>query len=105
MRSAGLFAASGVLYAVPRLRQAPAQAAAPALSQRRPLCPRLSRKRPYHCAPRITVVAPVALFILMPCFRAVPWLQFHPANVVQANQWSRDNPTLQAMPLFRGGQP
>lgn len=44
--SAGLFAASGVLYVKSRAPEAPAQAAAPALSQRRPLCPRLSRKRP-----------------------------------------------------------
>lgn len=25
----------------------------------------------------------------------------YPVNVVQAVQWSRDNPTLRAMPLFR----
>ncbi len=71
----------------PRRRQLPP------LSQRRPLCPRLSRND-LTTAQIDQWVAPVALYpdaLLSQVLMA----STYPANVVQAVQWSRDNPTLQ----------
>ncbi len=68
MCSAGL-CASGVLYVKSRAPEsARARAAAPPLSQRRPLyCPRLSRRRPL---PRKSINGSrLSRFIPMPCFR------------------------------------
>lgn len=91
--SAGLLAASGVLYV-----KSQTPAAAPAVSQPVP-----AQTPPPPVAPVATAyttaqidqwVAPVALYpdaLLSQVLMA----STYPANVVQAAQWSRDNPSLQ----------
>lgn len=82
--SAGLFAASGVLYVKSRAPEVPAPVA----------------KTTFTTAQIDQWVAPVALYpdaLLSQVLMA----STYPANVVQAVQWSRDNPTLQGDALFR----
>ncbi|SUH25155.1 membrane protein [Salmonella enterica subsp. enterica] len=98
--SAGLFAASGVLYVKSRAPEAPAQAAAPAPEQTQTAVPAPVAKTTFTTAQIDQWVAPVALYpdaLLSQVLMA----STYPANVVQAVQWSRDNPRCRAMPLFR----
>lgn len=92
--SAGLFAASGVLYVKSRAPEAPAQAAAPRPEQTQTAVPAPVAKTTFTTAQIDQWVAPVALYpdaLLSQVLMA----STYPANVVQAVQWSRDNPTLQ----------
>ncbi|ECO1649068.1 DUF3300 domain-containing protein, partial [Salmonella enterica subsp. enterica serovar Typhimurium] len=92
--SAGLFAASGVLYVKSRAPEAPAQAAAPASEPTQTAVPAPVAKTTFTTAQIDQWVAPVALYpdaLLSQVLMA----STYPANVVQAVQWSRDNPTLQ----------
>ncbi|HGG4295075.1 TPA: DUF3300 domain-containing protein [Salmonella enterica subsp. enterica serovar Cotham] len=92
--SAGLFAASGVLYVKSRAPEAPAQAAAPAPEPTQTAVPAPVAKTTFTTAQIDQWVAPVALYpdaLLSQVLMA----STYPANVVQAVQWSRDNPTLQ----------
>lgn len=92
--SAGLFAASGVLYVKSRAPEAPAQAATPAPEQTQTAVPAPVAKTTFTTAQIDQWVAPVALYpdaLLSQVLMA----STYPANVVQAVQWSRDNPTLQ----------
>ncbi|VEB50521.1 membrane protein [Salmonella enterica subsp. enterica] len=94
MCSAGLFAASGVLYVKSRAPEAPAQAATPAPEQTQAAVPAPVAKTTFTTAQIDQWVAPVALYpdaLLSQVLMA----STYPANVVQAVQWSRDNPTLQ----------
>lgn len=98
--SAGLFAASGVLYVKSRAPEAPAQATAPAPEQTQVSVPAPVAETTFTTAQIDQWVAPVALYpdsLLSQVLMAATY----PANVVQAVQWSRDNPTLQGDPLFR----
>lgn len=82
--SAGLFAASGVLYVKSR---------APAPAQTQAAVPAPVAKTTFASAQIDQWVAPVALYpdaLLSQVLMA----STYPANVVQAVQWSRDNPTL-----------
>jgi len=91
--SAGLFAASGVLYVKSRTPQTPV-AVEPA-AQTPPPAPVTPEVKPAFSAAQIDQwVAPIALYpdaLLSQVLMA----STYPANVVQAVQWSRDNPTLQ----------
>ena len=95
--SAGLFAASGVLYVKSRLSETPVQTApitTPAVT-------------PAFTSAQIDRwVAPVALYP-DPLLSQVLMAATYPANVVQAVQWSRDNPTLQGDAAIQAvsGQP
>ncbi|EBH0344994.1 DUF3300 domain-containing protein [Salmonella enterica] len=92
--SAGLFAASGVLYVKSRAPEAPAQATAPAPEQTQASVPAPVAETTFTTAQIDQWVAPVALYpdsLLSQVLMAATY----PANVVQAVQWSRDNPTLQ----------
>lgn len=92
--SAGLFAASGVLYVKSRAPEAPAQATAPAPEKTQASDPAPVAKTTFTTAQIDQWVAPVALYpdsLLSQVLMA----STYPANVVQAVQWSRDNPTLQ----------
>ena len=95
--SAGLFVGAGVLYVNSRTPEAPSQpapaaapqptvAAAPAVA---PVAPTT-----YTTAQLDQWVAPVALYP-DPLLSQVLMASTYPSNVVQAVQWSRDNPTLQ----------
>ena len=95
--SAGLFVGAGVLFVNSRTPEAPSQpapaaapqptvAAAPAVA---PVAPTT-----YTTAQLDQWVAPVALYP-DPLLSQVLMASTYPSNVVQAVQWSRDNPTLQ----------
>lgn len=99
--SAGLFAASGVLYVKSRAPETPAptapvadQTQAPVPDQTQTSAPAPAVKTTFTTAQIDQWVAPVALYpdaLLSQVLMA----STYPANVVQAVQWSRDNPTLQ----------
>lgn len=92
--SAGLLAASGVLYVksqTPPVTSPPSSQPAPAQAQPAPAAPVAAA---YTTAQIDQWVAPVALYpdaLLSQVLMA----STYPANVVQAVQWSRDNPSLQ----------
>ncbi|MET6676520.1 DUF3300 domain-containing protein [Citrobacter amalonaticus] len=93
--SAGLFAASGVLYVKSRTPEAPAQPSTPAAAQ--PPAPAEASpvaKTSFTTAQIDQWVAPIALYP-DPLLSQVLMASTYPANVVQAVQWSRDNPTQQ----------
>ncbi|HAJ4384088.1 TPA: DUF3300 domain-containing protein, partial [Escherichia coli] len=93
--SAGLFAASGVLYVKSRTPEAPAQPSTPAAAQ--PPAPAEASpvaKTSFTTAQIDQWVAPIALYP-DPLLSQVLIASTYPANVVQAVQWSRDNPTQQ----------
>ena len=96
--SAGLFAASGVMFVKGRatepaapaaVTQQPAPPAAPAAAQSAPAV------APAYTAAQIDQwVAPVALYpdaLLSQILMA----STYPANVIQAAQWSKDNPKME----------
>ncbi|ECI3518651.1 DUF3300 domain-containing protein [Salmonella bongori] len=91
--SAGLFAASGVLYVKSRTPEVPVPAA-PAADQAQTPVPAPAVKTTFTTAQIDQWVAPVALYP-DPLLSQVLMASTYPANVVQAVQWSRDNPTLQ----------
>lgn len=100
--SAGLFAASGVLYVKSRAPEAPAQAAAPAPEPTQTAVPAPVAKTTFTTAQIDQWVAPVALYpdaLLSQVLMA----STYPANVVQAVQWSRDNPTAAGRCRYSGG--
>lgn len=95
--SAGLLAASGVLYVKSRTPEAPTQPTAPVAVQ--PPAPTDAPPAPVAKASFTTAqidqwVAPIALYP-DPLLSQVLMASTYPANVVQAVQWSRDNPTQQ----------
>lgn len=91
--SAGLFAAAGVMYVKSRTPEAPAQPAAPVTApQPAPAAPAV--KPAFTRAQIDQWVAPVALYP-DPLLSQVLMAATYPANVVQAVQWSRDNPGQQ----------
>lgn len=99
--SAGLFAASGVLYVKSRAPETPAQTV-PVTPQPQPSIV----KAAFTPAQIDQWVAPVALYP-DPLLSQVLMAATYPANVVQAVQWSRDNPTLQGDAAIQAvsGQP
>lgn len=95
--SAGLLAASGVLYVKSRTPEAPTQPTAPVAAQ--PPAPTDAPPAPVVQASFTTAqidqwVASIALYP-DPLLSQVLMASTYPANVVQAVQWSRDNPTQQ----------
>jgi hypothetical protein len=95
--SAGLLAASGVLYVKSRTPEAPTQPTAPVAAQLP--APTDAPPAPVVQASFTTAqidqwVAPIALYP-DPLLSQVLMASTYPANVVQAVQWSRDNPTQQ----------
>ncbi|SQI27220.1 membrane protein [Salmonella enterica subsp. arizonae] len=99
--SAGLFAASGVLYVKSRAPKRPRRRRLPPLKKCRHPSPAPVAKTTFTTAQIDQWAAPVALYpdsLLSQVLMA----STYPANVVQAAQWSRDNPPrCRAMPLFR----
>lgn len=91
--SAGLLAASGVLYVKSRTPEAPTPVAvqppAPAEAPPAPVA-----KASFTTAQIDQWVAPIALYP-DPLLSQVLMAATYPANVVQAAQWSHDNPTQQ----------
>ncbi|HCW3113211.1 DUF3300 domain-containing protein [Citrobacter amalonaticus] len=93
--SAGLLAASGVLYVKSRTPEAPTLPTPPIAAQ--PLAPAEATpvaKVSFTTAQIDQWVAPIALYP-DPLLSQVLMASTYPANVVQAAQWSRDNPTRQ----------
>lgn len=91
--SAGLLAASGVLYVKSRTPEAPTQPTAPVAAQ--PVTEAVPvAKSTFSTAQIDQWVAPIALYP-DPLLSQVLMASTYPANVVQAVQWSRDNPTQQ----------
>lgn len=91
--SAGLLAASGVLYVKSRTPEAPTQPTAPVAAQ--PVTEAAPvAKSTFSTAQIDQWVAPIALYP-DPLLSQVLMASTYPANVVQAVQWSRDNPTQQ----------
>lgn len=95
--SAGLFAASGVMFVKSRATEPVSPAPAPVAQQ--PAAPPAAQPAPV-VAPAYTAaqidqwVAPIALYpdaLLSQILMA----STYPANVIQAAQWSKDNPKLQ----------
>ncbi|EOC1280793.1 DUF3300 domain-containing protein [Cronobacter turicensis] len=108
--SAGLFAASGVLFVKSQAPAAPAQtpvAAQPAPTQAPPAPAPATPAAPTFSAAQIDQwVAPVALYpdaLLSQILMAATY----PTNLVQAAQWSQDHPTLQGDAAIQAvaGQP
>lgn len=99
--SAGLFAASGVLYVKSRPPETPVQTV-PVTPQPQPPV----AKPAFTSAQIDQWVAPVALYP-DPLLSQVLMAATYPANVVQAVQWSRDNPTLKGDAAIQAvsGQP
>lgn len=91
--SAGLLAASGVLYVKSRTPEAPTQPTAPVAAQPVTEAPPVA-KSTFSTAQIDQWVAPIALYP-DPLLSQVLMASTYPANVVQAVQWSRDNPTQQ----------
>lgn len=102
--SAGLFAASGVMYVKSRTPEAPTQSVPVTASAPAPAAP--VAKPTFTTAQIDQWVAPVALYP-DPLLSQVLMAATYPANVVQAVQWSRDNPTLQGDAAIQAvsGQP
>ncbi|EKY3118895.1 DUF3300 domain-containing protein [Cronobacter turicensis] len=106
--SAGLFAASGVLFVKSQAPAAPAQtpvAAQPAPTQAPP-APTTPTAPTFSAAQIDQWVAPVALYpdaLLSQILMAATY----PTNLVQAAQWSQDHPTLQGDAAIQAvaGQP
>lgn len=104
--SAGLFAASGVLYVKSRTPETPVQTA-PAASPPQTAPIATPAVKPAFTSAQIDQwVAPVALYP-DPLLSQVLMAATYPANVVQAVQWSRDNPTLEGDAAIQAvsGQP
>ncbi|ELY2739480.1 DUF3300 domain-containing protein [Cronobacter turicensis] len=108
--SAGLFAASGVLFVKSQAPAAPAQTpvtAQPAPTQAPPAPAPATPAAPTFSAAQIDQwVAPVALYpdaLLSQILMAATY----PTNLVQAAQWSQDHPTLQGDAAIQAvaGQP
>ncbi len=95
--SAGLFVGAGVLFVNSRTPEAPSQPA-PAIAPQPPVAaaPAVApvAATTYTTAQLDQWVAPVALYP-DPLLSQVLMASTYPSNVVQAVQWSRDNPTLQ----------
>jgi hypothetical protein len=97
--STGLFAASGVMFVKSRATEAPApavqQPATPAPSVAAPAAQPAPVAAPAYTAAQIEKwVAPIALYpdaLLSQILMA----STYPANVIQAAQWSKDNPKMQ----------
>lgn len=102
--SAVLFAASGVMYVKSRTPEAPQQPAPVATAA--PVTAAPVEKPAFTSAQIDQWVAPVALYP-DPLLSQVLMASTYPANVVQAVQWSRDNPTLQGDAAIQAvsGQP
>ena len=104
--SAGLFAASGVMYVKSRTPETPVQTT-PVLPQPQTAPVTAPAVKPAFTSAQIDQwVAPVALYP-DPLLSQVLMAATYPANVVQAVQWSRDNPTLQGDAAIQAvsGQP
>lgn len=104
--SAGLFAASGVLYVKSRTPETPVQTA-PVMPQPQTAPIMTPAVKPAFTSAQIDQwVAPVALYP-DPLLSQVLMAATYPTNVVQAVQWSRDNPTLQGDAAIQAvsGQP
>lgn len=104
--SAGLFAASGVLYVKSRTPEAPLQPAPVAVQPQPTAAAEPEAKTAFTAAQIDQWVAPIALYpdsLLSQVLMAATY----PANVVQAVQWSHDNPTLQGDAAIQAvsGQP
>lgn len=104
--SAGLFAASGVLYVKSRTPEAPLQPAPVAVQPQPTAAAEPEAKAAFTAAQIDQWVAPIALYpdsLLSQVLMAATY----PANVVQAVQWSHDNPTLQGDAAIQAvsGQP
>lgn len=104
--SAGLFAASGVLYVKSRTPEAPLQPAPVAVQPQPTAAAEPETKAAFTAAQIDQWVAPIALYpdsLLSQVLMAATY----PANVVQAVQWSHDNPTLQGDAAIQAvsGQP
>lgn len=93
--SAGLLAASGVLYVKSQTPKAPADPTPSVATQPPVPAPAAPvAKTTFSTAEIDQWVAPIALYP-DPLLSQVLMASTYPANVVQAVQWSRDNPTLQ----------
>lgn len=95
--SAGLFVGAGVLYVKSRTPEAPEQPAPAAVAPQAPVAATpVAPAAPatYTTAQLDQWVAPIALYP-DPLLSQVLMASTYPSNVVQAVQWSRDNPTLQ----------
>lgn len=103
--SAGLFAASGVLYVKSRAPEAAVQPETPAVVQT-PVTAAPAAKPGFTTAQIDQWVAPIALYP-DPLLSQVLMASTYPANVVQAVQWSRDNPGRQGDSAIQAvaGQP
>jgi len=104
--SAGLFAASGVLYVKSRTPETPVQTAPVTPPPQTAPITAPAVKPTFTSAQIDQWVAPVALYP-DPLLSQVLMAATYPANVVQAVQWSRDNPTLQGDAAIQAvsGQP
>ncbi|WP_336218533.1 DUF3300 domain-containing protein [Citrobacter amalonaticus] len=93
--SAGLLAASGVLYVKSQTPEAPATPSVTAQPSVPVPAPAAPVAKPTFTSAQIDQwVAPIALYP-DPLLSQVLMASTYPANVVQAVQWSRDNPTQQ----------
>lgn len=105
--SAGLLAASGVLFVKSRTAQPPAQPVTPVAVQTSAPAPVAPVVKPTFTTAQIDQwVAPIALYP-DPLLSQVLMAATYPANVVQAVQWSHDNPTQQGDSAIQAvsGQP
>jgi len=104
--SAGLFAASGVLYVKSRPPETPVQTTPVTTQPQTAPVTSPAVKTAFTSAQIDQWVAPVALYP-DPLLSQVLMASTYPANVVQAVQWSRDNPTLQGDAAIQAvsGQP
>ncbi|WP_436858380.1 DUF3300 domain-containing protein [Citrobacter tructae] len=102
--SAGLLAASGVLFVKSRTAEPPVQPVAAQTPTPAPVAPVV--KPTFTTAQLDQWVAPIALYP-DPLLSQVLMAATYPANVVQAVQWSRDNPTQQGDSAIQAvsGQP
>lgn len=102
--SAGLFAASGVMFVKSRATEAPAAQPAPVAAPAP--APTPAAAPAFSAAQLDQWVAPIALYpdsLLSQILMAATY----PANVIQAAQWSKDNPTMQGDAAIQAvsGQP
>lgn len=104
--SAGLFAASGVLYVKSRPPETPVQTTPVATQPQTAPVTAPAVKTAFTSVQIDQWVAPVALYP-DPLLSQVLMAATYPGNVVQAVQWSRDNPTLQGDAAIQAvsGQP
>lgn len=98
--SAGLFAASGVLYVKSRAPEAPAQAAAPAPEPTQTAVPAPVAKRPLPLRKSING-SRLSRFIPMPCFRRCSWPPPTRRTWFRPSSGREITPRCRAMPLFR----